>query len=181
MVAMAKELWQQRSWLGASDSAWLYFSLSLPPSVSRPQFFASFPFYSFLLQSSPSLLFPSFLSKLQVWLFILSLLPDFHRFLLLLPSLVSVLQHSTTFNILLIDFLITPSPFAPPPPLLFSPTLLSVPSIPLSFLWWPAAHQMWPTLPAVGIFTVTKRGTEMELNHHDKQGVTILIIHVRSV
>lgn len=97
MVAIVRRLWQQRSWLGASDSTWLYppssLSVSVPPPV-RLSFSlwssASFHFllccYLFTRFSFP--LFPLFASRLSF-------------------PFVLFLQHSSTFNIARIDFLIS--------------------------------------------------------------------------
>lgn len=87
--------------------------------------------------------------------------PLLHLLLLLVTSLAVVLRHSTNFNIPHIDFLTTPLPFAAPLSLSLSSSLrLSslTPILLLVFLWWPAARQMRPALPAVGIMTMKERG-----------------------
>lgn len=195
-----EELWQQRSWLGASDSTWLYSSL-LPLSLTQPpSLFIALGFYFFSFLSvfqttvSRSLLLSVCLccclcvySSLFVRIAGVANFHFFHSFLfryrffppplLLLPPLALFLQHSTTFNIPHIDFLIAPSPFTTP--LLFSPTLPSShPSDCLS-----TAASCAPDVarsPSCWHHDREEERAEMEMITK-KQGVVILIRHVRRI
>lgn len=125
-----EELWQQRSWLGASDSTWLY-SLHLSLSLCLHHSISFEPCLCSCLLSFSSFTFffppfsPLFLSNQPL---IYCTRMSFH------PSQLSIL-HS---------------------PLLIFPSR-STPSASV-LLRWPAAHQMWPALPAVGIMIMNKRG-----------------------
>lgn len=144
-----EELWQQHSWLGASDSTWLYsLHLSLLVSVHLSLEFGLFSFLVLLLSLLPPL---KVFFKTSSWFLLFFLLLFFFHLILYFLQDWLTFKTPQRFSYLIIvphsylSYILTPFFF-------FFLWRVYVPVC----LWWPSVCQMWPTLPAVGVMNNRK-------------------------